>query len=363
MADFPNLDDSRNQPPGSPMDAGSQALSEALRSSFSIVKVVMVLLLLLFLGSGIFKVETQERAIILRLGRPMGEGEKALLGPGLHFSLPYPIDEHRLISISSIQQVRSSVGWYATTPAQEAAGTEPPVGPNSPLNPAVEGYLLTADNNIIHARATLTYQISDPVKFVFGFVNASNTVQNALDNALLQMASQFNVDSILTRDVAAFNEAVLRRTREIVQNQDLGINLQQCTVQSIPPRQLKDTFANVLKSEVNRNKLLYDAHGSENQTLSKASADAKSRINLALSEKARLVNEVSSQAARFAELLPKYKANPDLFVQQRLTESAGRILPNIKDKFYVPEAADGNSKELRLLLNREPPKAKPEETK
>lgn len=259
--------------------------------------------------------------------------------------------------------MRSTVGWYATTPALEAAGTEPPVGPNSPLNPATDGYLLTADNNIIHARATLTYQISDPVKFVFGFVNASNTVQNALDNALLQMASRFNVDSILTRDVAAFNEAVLRRTRELVKKQDLGINLQQCTVQSIPPRQLKDAFANVLKAEVNRSKLIFDAHGAENQRLSKASADAKARIDLALSEKARLVNEVSSQAARFNELLPKYKANPELFVQQRMTETAGRILPNIKDKFYIPDATDGNSKDLRLLLNREPPKAKTEETK
>jgi membrane protease subunit HflK len=363
MADFPNLDDNRNQPPGSPMDAGSQALSEALRSSFAVVKVVMVLLLLLFLGSGIFKVETQERAVILRLGRPVGEGEKALLGPGLHFSLPYPIDEHRLISISSIQQVRSTVGWYATTPAQEAAGTEPPVGPTSPLNPALDGYLITADNNIIHARATLTYQISDPVKFVFGFVNASNTIQNALDNALLQTASRFNVDSILTRDVAAFNEAVLRRTGELIQQQDVGVVLRQCTVQSIPPRQLKDAFANVLTSEVNRNKVLYNARSIENQTLSKASADAKSRVNLALSEKARLINEVSSQAARFAELLPKYQANPELFFQQRLTETVGRVLPNIKDKFYVPEAAGGNSKELRLLLNREPPKAKTEETK
>ena len=39
------------------MDAGAQALSEALGSSFAIVRVVMVLLLLAFLGSGIFKAE------------------------------------------------------------------------------------------------------------------------------------------------------------------------------------------------------------------------------------------------------------------------------------------------------------------
>src|SRR6266480_497298 len=187
MPDFPNLDNDLNATPGSPetpVDAGSQALSEALRSSFAIVKVVMVVLFAVFLGSGLFKVGPQERAIILRLGKPVGQGEKALLTPGLQWSLPYPIDEHVKVSITGIQQVKSTVGWYATTPAQEAAGTEPPVGPGAPLNPAADGYALTADGNIVHTRATLTYRINDPIQYVFSFVNASNAIQNALDNAL-----------------------------------------------------------------------------------------------------------------------------------------------------------------------------------
>ena len=65
-----------------PDDAGSQALAEALRSSFAIVKVVMVLMVLAFFGSGFFTVGPQEKAIILRFGKPVGEGQKALLGGG-----------------------------------------------------------------------------------------------------------------------------------------------------------------------------------------------------------------------------------------------------------------------------------------
>ena len=58
-------------PPETPMDSGSQALSEALRSSFGIVKFVMFLLVCVFLGSGFFTVGPQERAIIIRLGKPV----------------------------------------------------------------------------------------------------------------------------------------------------------------------------------------------------------------------------------------------------------------------------------------------------
>ncbi|HSU57191.1 MAG TPA: protease modulator HflK [Candidatus Dormibacteraeota bacterium] len=350
-------------PPGreTPVDAGSQALSEALRSSFGIVKVLMVLLVLAFFFSGVFNVGPAEQAIILRLGKPVGEGEKALLGPGLHFSFPFPIDDYEKIPISGYQHLSSTIGWYAVTPEQELAGIEPPPMPS--LNPAVEGYVITADENIIHARATLTYHISDPIRFVFDFVNASNAVQSALDTALLQAASHFDVDDILTRDVVGFREAVRRNVTDLIEKRRLGIQVEQCTVNAVRPRQLKDAFANVLKAEVTRSKVLNEAHSYENQVLSKASADAASQINRAQSERAQLVAEISSRAQQFNDLLPKYNANPSLFVQQRLTETVGRVLTNVQDKILVPESGDGNSIELRYLFNRELPKPKTEQAR
>jgi membrane protease subunit HflK len=349
-------------PPETPVDAGSQALAEALRSSFAIVKFVMVLLVLVFLGSGFFTVGPQERAIVLRFGKPLGEGEKALLAPGkLHWSFPYPIDECVKVPITGIQKISSTVGWYAQTPEQALAGFEPPAG--GTLNPVAEGYALTADANIIHTRATLTYRIKDPIKYVFNFVNASNAVQSALDNALLHAASQFKVDDILTRDIAGFQEAVRRHATQLVENQELGVMVEQCVVQSVPPRQLKDAFANVLKAEVMRGKVLNEARSYENQVTNRAGADAESRINLAQSDRTRLVSDVSAQAQRFQEILPQYQHHPALFAQQRLTETLGRVFTNAQDKIFLTESTDGDRKELRLMLNREAPKPKTEEAK
>jgi len=363
MADAPHTHDEIDPalPAETPMDAGSQALSEALRSSFGIVKFLLGLLIIIFLASGIFQVGPQERAIKLRFGKPVAEGTKALLGPGLHVSFPYPIDESVKVSITGIQKVSSSVCLVAITPVQDLAGQEP--FPGASLNPGIDGYALTADGNIVHTRATLAYRIEDPVRYVFSFINASNAVQNALNNALLFTASRFNVDDMLTRDIAGFRDAVRRRTTELLEKQNLGVIVEQCDVQSRPPLKLKEDFANVLKAEIGRNKLLNDARSAENQTLSKATADSKSRINLAESDRARLVAEVSSRAGQFQQLLPKYHQNPALFIQQRLNETLGRTLTNVQDKIFLPESVDGKSKELRLLLNREPLKPKTEENK
>src|SRR5690606_2091780 len=89
---------------------------EALRSSFAIVKVIMIALVVVFIGSGIFTVPPNQKAVVLRFGKVSGGDETQLLGPGLHWSWPYPIDEKVFIPISEIQNVTSSVGWYHVNP-------------------------------------------------------------------------------------------------------------------------------------------------------------------------------------------------------------------------------------------------------
>src|SRR5881394_2120025 len=112
------------QPPSPPPpevmeDAGTEALSEALSSSFAIVKVLMVALVVVFLGSGFFTVGTQEKGLILRFGKPVGTGEKALLGPGPHWAFPAPIDEIVKIPVGQLQTTASTIGWYATSAGNE----------------------------------------------------------------------------------------------------------------------------------------------------------------------------------------------------------------------------------------------------
>jgi membrane protease subunit HflK len=274
----------------------------------------------------------------------------------LHWSFPYPIDEVVKIPITEIQKVTSNNGWYFTTPEQELSGEELPAGAS--LNPAIDGYALTADRNIIHTRVTLYYHIDDPIRYVFDFESASNTVQNALDNALLYTAAKFNVDDVLLNRVNEFREAVQARVTDLTEQEQLGIVIDQCEVQSIPPRQLADVFSQVTTARENRNKLLNDAHSYENQVLSYAGARASTITNEAESARVRYVESLTSEAKRFSDLLPQYKINPNLFAQQQLVEVMSQALTNVQDKWFLPQRADGKPRELRLMLNREPPQPK-----
>ncbi len=333
-------------------ESASQALSDALSSSFAIVKVVMVILVVVFFARGIFTVPSQQKAIILRFGKPIGVGAEQLLGPGLHWSFPYPIDEVKWLPVGEIQRVTSTAGWYATTPELEASNSESPAGPS--LNPGYDGYTLTADGNIIHVRATLSYRISDPLTHEFNFVKGSNVVQQVLDGALFHTSSLFTVDQLLTTDKVAFQEKLLANMRNNVEQKKLGIVIEQAEIRIIPPRQVKPAFDLAFGADIERRKALEDARSYAGRILSTASGEANSITNAARTDFTRLVQAVAAEARYFQDQLPYYKADPGLFAARLQTEMLGRAMTNVQDKWISPQSKDGKQRELRIQLSREP---------
>lgn len=339
-------------------EAGSRALADALRSSFVIVKILMVGLVILFFFSGIFTVPSQERAIVLRFGKPVGAGENQLLGPGLHWSFPSPIDEVVRIPIGEIQTVTSTAGWYQTTPEQEAAGNEQPS--YGTLNPAVDGYTLTSDGNIIHVRATVRYRISEPLNYALNFVNASNVLQNAVDNALFYASSFYTAEQATRREMDALRGAVEKRVRDLVQSHQLGVSLVECQLKVAPPLQVKQAFEQVTTADIERQKARDDAQAYAGRILSTAQGEAAALVNQGKSEANRGIQQLESEAQYFKDQLPYYKANANAFEQNLKAEAMVRILTNMQERvFALPTPPSGEQSELRLLLNPPPKRRLP----
>ena len=306
-------------------DAGSQALAEALGSSFAIVKIVMVLMVLAFFCSGFFTVGPQEKAVILRFGKPVGEGQKALLTAGLHWSLPYPIDEVVRIPISEIQKVSSNIGWYFTTPEAELSGEEMPAGAS--LNPAVDGYVFTADRNIIHTRATLYYHIEDPLSYVFDFTNA---VQHRAERAGQRAAFhrrevQCGRHSHPRRGrISGGRAAARQRTGGAGSSSASPLTVARCRafrrascrtfLPRSPPRAKTATSCSTTRT------------ATRTRLLNQSGAQATSITNAAAAERARYVESITAEAKRFGDLLPQYQSNSNLFVQMNFVQAMEQVV-------------------------------------
>ena len=167
------------------LDAGSKSLSDALRISFFVLKIVMVVLVILFFSSGVFTVGPDERAMVLRFGEIRGDTtEKRILSPGLHWAIPYPVEEViKFPGKNTIERLPIDGFWYNET--QDMA---PPA-----LNPVTEGYCITRndtvadlkagdDYNIVHSKWLLTYKISDCELFLKNvYVKPAPAGQNYID--------------------------------------------------------------------------------------------------------------------------------------------------------------------------------------
>jgi len=356
--DHPHDGDATAKPAGSPAavpgveDAGAQALSEALRSSFKVVKFLMALLVVAFFVSGVFTVRPNQVAIKLRFGKPVGVGSGQLLKPGLHWSCPYPIEEIVYVPVGESRTITSTAGWYHLTDEEKASGQEPAAQPS--LRPGVDGYTLTGDGNIIHVQATLSYRISDPLGYAFNFTDITNVLQHVLDNALFHASARFSADDALYRNQLGFQEAVLSQVGRSIEALRLGVTVEPREVVPRPPLYVRAAFDDVTKAQQEGDRKVLEAEtyarGATNRALGEASVIVQDGVTRGNS----LLQTVAADADRFQKLLPRYEEDPELFEQRFLAETWGRVLTNSEFKVFLPRRADGKLRELRLQLSREP---------
>jgi len=341
-------------PPEPVEDAGTQALSEALSSSFRIIKVLMAALVAVFFCSGVFTVNPNEVAVVLRFGVPRGTGAEQLLKPGLHWAFPYPVDEIVRIPVGQSQSTVSTAGWYAISAEEQAQGVEP--SPLPYLRPGVDGYTLTADGNTMHVRATIKYRISDPIQYAFQFASFTNLLENVVNNALYHASSRFSAESAIYKNKTGFKEAVLAHVVEGIDRYKLGITLEPSEVETSAPLEVRRAFDEVLAAEQERGKKISEAQGTRDEITRKAVGEAQAVLSEGITSSNRLVQAVSAEASYFREQLPNYVNNPQLFTEMARIDTLQRVLTNAQEKMFIPARADGTRRQLRLQLSREPQK-------
>ena len=157
-------------------DLAGEFLSRALRHSFFILKIIMGVLVVLFITSGIFRVEEDENALVLQFGRirefRSRDGETyRVLGPGLHWAWPEPISEIIRIPVKRVQTLAIESFWYFQTAEEKLRTTRTDYYGGPTLDPKKDGYCLTrndsslgsgeSDYSIVHTKCYLTYRIQD----------------------------------------------------------------------------------------------------------------------------------------------------------------------------------------------------------
>ncbi|MFG0306937.1 MAG: SPFH domain-containing protein [Phycisphaerales bacterium JB040] len=226
------------------MDAANQSLADALKITFRLVQIGMVVLVVLFLGSAVRMVQEGERGIRVVLGK-VQNGD---LGQGLAWAPPYPIGEIVTVGSGSLElRLETSEEFFPFVSSGNWNIAESDIGKQNDLNPAEDGSLITADLNIAHSQWTVNYRRADHVEYATNVIPAQerDIVRVAAMRGVVHAVARTSIDNLLKdRDTVA---SVARRVaQEALDEMNSGITIEQMTLnRKFAPAVLLDNFAEV----------------------------------------------------------------------------------------------------------------------
>ncbi len=202
------------------MDPANQSLAEALRLSYRVLQIVMLLLVVLFLASGFRTVDDGQSGVATVWGRIRTVDGEAALSPGPQFSLyPYPIGDFILFDVDRVVDLGNTFApgnpaGLSEEKLREAASVR------SSLFPGQDGSLITREGDLAHMKFRVRYEIRYPDQFVQQVNdsdrnrNADALVKMAVQRAAVQIVAQMSVEELI--DVTHTDDTRMR-IRELAQ--------------------------------------------------------------------------------------------------------------------------------------------------
>lgn len=390
---------SPRNPVGGELDVAGKSLFEALRISFIILKIIMIVLVVLFLASGFRTIGPDEQALVLQFGRIRGVGEDRILEPGLvgplpwlHWVFPYPID--KIIKIPVAKKVNMPINsfWY---PEMLPPGPKRRIGIPEALDPVKDGYCITrsekqtqsisastgGDYNIVHSKWQLTYQIDDPERFFknvyiedvkpgqsyFDVITKSITpfLKAMFDDVVVTAMVHYTIDEALSsQDIIP--DDVRKLLQEKLNKIESGIKVVSVELPDTTwPRQINEAFLASHRASQESQKAISDARTYAENTLGEAAGLAAEKIAQARAYRTKIVETARADAEYLQKLLPEYRKYPELVVQKIYLDAVMYILNNVDEKMIIQPTKGTKGTELWLYFSRDPelkPKSKKEQS-
>lgn len=320
------------EPRQDPLEQALRLLAKKVKSHGGppkkLVALILIVILLAIGGkSALYKVDTEETGVLLRLGRSVGTAE-----PGLHMKLPFGIDEVYLVKTGRV--LKEEFGFRT-----EQAGVRTVY---SSQDFSEESLTLTGDLNVSDVEWIVQYQIIEPEKFLFNISNPRATIRDLSEATVRSVIGNSNVSQVLTTERADLALKVEDDLQKILNSYDIGIRIVTVKFQDVnPPKQVKAAFNEVNEAEQQKESLIFQAREQYNQEVPKARGVAKSRILEAEGYALARINRAKGEAERFNAIVKEYRKAPEVTRKRLYLETMDKVLPKVKELYVVDNKNSG----------------------
>ncbi|MBE4908238.1 FtsH protease activity modulator HflK [Bacillus luteolus] len=268
-----------------------------------------------------YTVDESEQAVILTFGK-VNEG---ISEPGLHFKLPWPIQDVQKLSKET----------FSLQFGYDQKNGEIVDFPD-------ETKMITGDENIVLADLVVQWKITNPGSYLYNSEDPQQILYNATSSSLRSIIGSSRIDDALTSGKAQIEAEVRDLLISLVERYDIGISVTAVKLQDVelPNDDVRKAFTNVTDARETMNTKINEANKYRNQRTQEAEGEKDAIISRAEGDRAARIETARGDVAKFNALYEEYKVSPEITRKRLVLETLDQVLPGAE--IYIM-SEDGNT--------------------
>ncbi len=306
---------------------------------------------ILMLSTTFVILEPHELGLLERNGRPVAS--RGVLEPGLHFKLPWPIDQVYRYPANEIQSFHvgykveddrseeRTILWTVSHYQEEVnflvASNEQETGLNDEQ---------TVPVNFLTAAIPVQYRINNLENWVYNHSNPRALMVEIGNREVVRYLVSVDIHDIMSIGRLAAAEALKTRIQAMADKLELGVEVLFVGLQDIhPPVGDKEipvaaAFEEVIGAIQEKEATILAAEGYAARIVPVAKAEAKKTLSDAAAIGKERVEGARAAAAQFKHQMRAMQSSPDVYQRRKYFEVLGTSLNQIRKYVIVPEQVE-----------------------
>ncbi len=319
---------------------------------------LLVQVLLLWLSTSVVIIDAGEQAILERFGKPVTSS--AIMEPGPHFKLPWPMDivyRHQTRRIQSFQvgftagahdEDEKAILWSVPHYEEELNMLVASREQNVSSTPGTED-TQAVPVNLLTVNIPVQYQITNLLAWATNYTDAGALLEKVATREVVRYLVSVDINDIMTagREKAAVD--LLARIQARANEMQFGVHIIFVGLQGIhPPVKIASAYEAVVAAEQEKEAKILRAQGYQARTVPMAKAESIRLTREAEAYRERTKAGAAATAAQFDNKIIAYKASTNVFTQRAYMQAMAKGLANAR-KYVI---ATTNTDDV-VILNLE----------
>ena len=289
------------------------------------IGLILIILLFIWLASGLYRVGPDEQGVVLRFGKFIKTTQ-----PGLHYHIPVPVETVETPKVTKVNRI--DIGFRSERDSGFSQG-------GGVADVPQESLMLTGDENIVNIDFSVFWVIKDAGKFLFEIQDPEGTVKAAAETAMREVIAKSRIQPVLTEGRAQIEIETQEIIQSILDEYNSGIQITQVQTQKAdPPDQVIDAFRDVQAARADMERSKNEAEAYANDVIPRARGEAARILQAAEAYKKEVVAKAEGEASRFLAIYNEYKNAKEVTQERMYLETMEKVLADI-DKVIIEKNA------------------------